>query len=413
MNRRVAITGLGLVTPLGCGREDFSRRLFAGESGIRPVEGFDVSKFPSRLGAEVADFSPGDFVSPRNRRKMDRLSTAAAAATRMALDDAGPALDAVDRDRVGIILGTAVGATDVAARFGGTLFTEGPSAVSPLLVPNTVMNAPAGHTAIELGFRGVNSTVNHRESSAETAIAHAASEIARGRADVIFTGGADILSPFFFEILTRFRALSPAGGGKGEGKEEEAARPFDAARNGYVAGEGAGVLCVETLDHAHARGALPLCEIAGWGMSAAPAPPTDWPTNPKGPVLAMRRALKHAGVSAGDVDCVSASANGGRRLDRLEADALAEVFGEGGDRPLVTSIKGAVGESFSSGGIRTAAMALSMIRGAVPPTLGLETPIRKFSFTRGAERKTAVAVGMVNGFSSGGTFVSLVLRAAG
>ena len=408
MTRRVGITGLGLVTPLGCGREDFARRLFAGESGVRPVEGFDVSGFPSRLGAEIADFSPGDFVSPRNRRKMDRLSTAAAAATRMALDDAGLALDAVDRDRVGMVLGTAVGATDVAARFGETLFTEGPSAVSPLLVPNTVMNAPAGHAAIELGFRGVNSTVNHRESSAETAVAHAASELARGRADVIFTGGADILSPFFFEILTRFHALSPAGG-----KGGEAARPFDAARNGYVAGEGAGVLCMETLDHAEARGAVPLCEIAGWGMSAAPAPPTDWPADPKGPVLAMRRALKHAGVSAEDVDCVSASANGSRRLDRLEADALAEVFGEGGDRPLVTSIKGAVGESFSSGGIRAAAMALSMMRGAVPPTLGLETPIREMSFARGAERKTAVAVGMVNGFSSGGTFVSLILRAAG
>jgi 3-oxoacyl-[acyl-carrier-protein] synthase II len=179
-----------------------------------------------------------------------------------------------------------------------------------------------------------------------------------------------------------------------------------------VAGEGAGVLCLETLDHAQARGAVPLCEIAGWGMSAAPSPPTDWPADPKGPVLAMRRALQHTGVSAEDVDCVSASANGGRRLDRLEAAALAEVFGEGGDRPLITSIKGAVGESFSSGGIRAAAMALSMMRGAVPPTLGLETPIRELSFTRGEERKTPVAVGMVNGFSSGGTFVSLILRAA-
>jgi 3-oxoacyl-[acyl-carrier-protein] synthase II len=321
------------------------------------------------------------------------------------LDDAGLTIDAANRDRIGMILGTAVGATDVAARFGETLFTEGPKFVSPLLVPNTVMNAPAGHNAIELGFRGVNSTVNHREASAETAIAYAASEIALGRADVIFTGGADILSPFFFEILTRFRSLSPADEGN------EAARPFDVDRNGYVAGEGAGVLCLEALDHADARGAAYCCEIAGWGMSAAPAPPTDWPSDPQGPLLAMQRALRHAGISAADVDCVSASANGGRKLDRLEADALKEIFGEGGDRPLVTSLKSAVGESFSSGGVRAAAMALSMMHGAAPPTLGLETPIRRLPFVQGETRETGIACGMVNGFSSGGTFVSLILRA--
>ncbi|HSO19862.1 MAG TPA: beta-ketoacyl synthase N-terminal-like domain-containing protein, partial [Desulfosarcina sp.] len=160
MNRRVVVTGLGMVTPLGCGREIFAHRLFGGESGLREITGFDVSRFPSRLGAEIADFSPGDFISIKNRRKMDRLSTTAAAATRMALDDAGLVIDAASRDRIGMILGTAVGATDVAAQFGTTLFTEGPKFVSPLLVPNTVMNAPAGHTAIELGFRGVNATVN-------------------------------------------------------------------------------------------------------------------------------------------------------------------------------------------------------------------------------------------------------------
>ena len=198
----------------------------------------------------------------------------------------------------------------------GTLFTEGPNFVSPILVPNTVMNAPAGHASIELGFRGINSTVNHHEASAETAIAYAAGEIQKGRADVLLAGGADIFSAFFFEILTRFKALSPVAG------SEEGARPFDIQRNGPVVGEGAGVLCLESMTHALERGAIPYCEIGGWGLSSSPAPPTDWPEDPRGPVLAIQRALGVAGILPDQVDYVSASANGGRNLDRLE-DSLS------------------------------------------------------------------------------------------
>ncbi len=404
MNRRVVITGIGLVTPLGIGREAFFQRLVAGESAVAPIASFDAGRFPSKLAAEVSGFSPTDFISARNARRMDRVSQMAAASARMALDDAGIAVDAGNRDRIGIILGTAFGSTEVATGFAGTMFTEGPRFVSPLQVPNTVMNAPAGHTAIELGVRGVNSTVNHREASAETAIAYAASKIRKGRADAVLAGGAEILSEFFFEILTYFKALSPDDG------SPEWARPFDAGRNGPVAGEGAGVLCLEPLDGAGARGATPLCEVLGWGMSSAPAPPNDWPKSPEGPVMAMQHALRSAGLSPADIDAVSASANGGRNLDRLEADALAEVFGKGREAPLITSIKGAVGESFSSGGIRTLAMALCLREGVVPPTLGLAHPIRDLAFITDKSRSMSGTIGMVNGFSSGGTFASLILK---
>ncbi len=400
----VVVTGLGVVTPLGTGKAAFARNLFDGRSGIRPISAFDTARFPSRLGAEAQGFNPKDHISIKNRRRMDRLSLMATASARMALEDAGLTITAANRDRVGIILGVAFGSTDVAARFMETLFTEGPRLVNPILVPNTVMNAPAGHAAIEIGFRGINATVNHREASAETALAYAAAEIRNGRADVMLAGGADIFSAFFFEILTHFKALSP---GKGE---DEEARPFDRRRNGFVVGEGAGVVCLESLTHARQRGATPYCEIGGWGLSSSPAPPTDWPDDSRGPVRAMQRALQGAGLAPGQVDYVSASANGAVRLDRLEAEALSGLFGPLPDGPRIGSVKGALGESFSSGGVRSAAMALSLRDGLLPPTLGLDTPLAPLNFVRGRPQAHPLTCGLVNGFSSGGTFVSLLMK---
>jgi 3-oxoacyl-[acyl-carrier-protein] synthase II len=404
MTKGVVVSGVGMVTPLGTGKDDFAGNLFTGRSGIQPITAFDTSRFASKLGAAVTDFTPKDFISIKNRRRMDRLSLMTTASARMALDDAGVAITTRNRDRIGIILGVTYGSTDVAARFMGALFTEGPNLVSPILVPNTVMNAPAGHASIELGFRGINSTVNHHEVSAETAIAYAAAEIQKGRADVMLAGGADIFSAFFFEILTHFKALSPMD------EQEEGARPFDIRRNGPVVGEGAGVLCLESREHALERGAIPYCEIGGWGLSASPAPPTDWPSDPKGPVLAIRRALAAAGLSADQVDYVTASANGGRKLDGLEADALSRVFGAQAKQPLISSIKGALGESFSSGGIRAAAMALSIRDSIVPPTLGLKTPLQPLNFVMERRMNAPVVNGLLNGFSSGGTFTSMVMK---
>jgi len=400
----VVVSGIGMVTPLGVGKDTFYRKLFRGDSGISPITSFDTSRFSSKLGAEVSDFSPKEFVSLKNLRKMDRLSRMAAASARMALEDAGVTVDTANRDRVGIVLGVTYGSTDVAAQFARILFTDGPMMVNPILVPNTVMNAPAGHTSIELGFRGINSTVNHHEASAETAIAYAAAEIKRGSADVMLAGGADIMSEFFFEILTNFRALSPVNGGP------EGARPFDSLRNGPVVGEGAGILCLETMEHARARGANAYCEIAGWGLSAAPSPLNDWPSDPKGPVLAITRALESAQTTPGEIDYISASANGGRKLDRLEAEALSAVFDGEKQRPLISSIKGALGESFSSGGIRAAAMAMSIKEKVIPPTLGLKNPIKSLQFVLNKKKEAQINCGLVNGFSSGGTFAVIAMR---
>ena len=249
---------------------------------------------PRIWGRRSARFQPRDFISVKNLRKMDRLSAMTTASVRMALDDAGITIGEANRDRIGIVMGTAFGNTELKVQSARILFTEGPGMVNPIHVPNTVMNAPAGHASIELGFRGVNTTVNHQAVSAETAIAYGAMEIRRGAADVILAGGADILSPFFYEALTRFRALSPTDGGA------EGARPFDRTRNGPVMGEGCGIVCLEAGDLARERGAAPYAEVTGWGLSFVPGAADG---------LARRSPRISPGPGAGPAD-------GGRRRRR-------------------------------------------------------------------------------------------------
>ena len=226
------------------------------------------------------------------------------------------------------------------------------------------MNAPAGHTSIELGFRGVNTTVTHFAVSAENAIAYAAAEIRRGTADFIFAGGADILSEFYYKSLTKFHALSPQNGG------EEDCRPFDKDRNGTIAGEGCGIICLESLQSAIARGRKPYCEIKGAGMGSSPTKPNQWPKDSEGIKRTFNRALKNADTSINDIQAIFAAANGDMILDAVEAEAYAEIFDAAKKKPFITSIKGATGESFSGGGIRACALALSMEKNILPPVGG-------------------------------------------
>ncbi len=406
MDRRVVITGIGMVTPLGAGKEAFGRALWQGGTGVREIAAFPTAGLPSHLGAEIRAFEPRDFISVKNLRKMDRLSAMATASVRMAADDAGLRIDPAHRDRIGIVMGTAFGNTENKVQTARVLFTEGPGMVSPIHVPNTVMNAPAGHASIEMGFRGVNTTVNHQAVSGETAIAYGAMEIRRGAADVIFAGGGDILSPFFYEALTRFRAISPAEVGA------EGARPFDRSRNGPVAGEGCGIVCLEAGELARERGAVPYAEVTGWGLASSPAPPAAWPVEPRGFLIALERALKMAGLDPAAIDLIQAAANGGRDLDAMEAAAYEQLFG-GGAKPLITALKGATGENFASGGIRATALALSLREGIVPPVVGLSEPLALLPFVLRSPVHRPVRRGILSGISFGGTYACVVFEKAG
>nr|HPJ97802.1 beta-ketoacyl synthase N-terminal-like domain-containing protein [Syntrophales bacterium] len=352
---------------------------------------------------EVRDFNPLDFISAKNVRRMDRLSQLSVASARLAVEDARMVIGMENRDRVGIILGTAFGPTDLKICCTRILFEQGPSRINPSLVPNSVLNAPAGHTSLELGFRGVNTTVNHQATSGESAIVYAAMELQRGTADFILAGGADILSDFYFESLVRLRAVSPTDGGA------EGARPFDVHRNGPVAGEGCGIVCLELLAHALERGAVPYCELTGWGMSSAPSNPIDWPQDDKGVILAMQKALKMACLSPPDIGTIQAAGNGGKNPDAIEAKALAASFRTNSPGPIVSSVKGALGECFSSGGMRAAVLALSIKEGKVPSTPGLMNPIVPLNFTMGRFKEANIHHGLLNAVSHGGTNVSIIM----
>jgi 3-oxoacyl-[acyl-carrier-protein] synthase II len=400
----VVVTGMGMVTPLGVGKKAFGSRLFAGESAISGIESFPTDAFLSHLGAEVRGFLPRNFISLKNLRRMDRISQLTTAAARLALDDAGISVNPANRDRIGILMGTAFGATDVTVHLIETLLKQGPSFVNPIMVPNTVLNAAAGHASIELGFRGVNITVTHFAVSAEMALTYAVAEIRRGAADCILAGGTDILSPFYFETLTRFKALSP-----GDGKTE-ACRPFDRDRSGMVAGEGCGILCLESRQSARARGRKPYGEITGLALGSSPTPPTQWPENPAGIKRTIRRALDSAGIGPEHIQAVSAAANGGPLLDAVEAAAYADIFADAKaqDGPAITSLKGALGESFSGGATRACALALSLEKGALPPTAGLVNPLRPLAFVRAKTKTLPMENALLAGISWGGTYVYLV-----
>lgn len=402
LRSRIVVTGLGLVTPLGIGKDEFCQNLFSGVTAIDKITSFETSSLPSQLAAEVRGFSPRDFISAKNLRRMDKISRMAVAASRMALDDAGIAVTMQNRDRIGILLGSAFGATDITIALAQTLLAQGASSVNPILVPNTVMNAPAGHASIELGFRGVNTTVTHYGVSAENAICYAVSEIRRGAADVMLAGGVDIVSKFQYEALARFRGLSPADEGP------EGARPFDRERNGYVVGEGCGLVCLETLEAALARGARIYCEITGIGLGSSPLAPTAWPDSTDGIKRTLGRALQNASLAPADISAIMAAANGSRMLDDTEARAYEEMFYADGHAPLVTSIKGATGESFSGGGIRACALALSMDMNCLPPVVGLLWPLTELNFVMNESTKTTMGHAVLSGISFGGTYACLV-----
>jgi 3-oxoacyl-[acyl-carrier-protein] synthase II len=402
MKKRVVVSGLGMVTPLGVGKDEFCQRLFGGECGIGEIKSFDTKGFTSHLGAEVKNFSPRDFISIKNLRRMDKISPMAVAAARLALEDAKIQVNPDNRDRIGIILGTAFGATDVTVQFAENLLAQGPAAVNPILVPNTVMNAPAGHASIELGFRGVNTTITHYAVSAEIAIAYAVAEIRRGTADFILAGGVDILSKLYYESLTRFHALSPAGGGK------EESRPFDQARNGFVAGEGCGIVCLESMESARQRGSDYYCEIKGFGLGSSICGPTQWPRESAGIEKAAARALKNSEIVAAEIDAVYAAANGGKDLDAAEAQAYEKLFADARKKPAITAIKGALGESFSGGGMRACALALSIKEKALPPTLGLVNPVLPLNFVAHKKQDIDIKNALLSGISFGGTYASLV-----
>jgi 3-oxoacyl-[acyl-carrier-protein] synthase II len=400
MEHRVVITGLGIVSSIGVGKEAFWENCLQGISGIKPIQGMDVKSYRSRLGGQLPEIDFKAFIKPANLRRMDRIGKIVVSAVRLGIDDSGLNLKEEDSSRIGISIGTGLGSSDTVDKYFRSLLKEGPTGAAPLLFQTAVPNAITSHCAIEYGIKGVNITFSHKESSTEMAMTFAYHLLKEGGADVIFAGGGDELSEPLYHVYSMLGALSP-----GKGKAAEGMRPFDQDRNGIVLGEGSGILVLETLEHAEKRGANIYAEMAGVGLSGS----TDGLLryDLKGDMIA--RAMSLATQQLDTVDYISAAANSTPDLDRAETLAIKKIFGERAKEISVSSLKSMLGEFDGSGGIRACGLVLSLSHGIIPPTIGTERldPQCDLNVILGQSKKKEIRSALLNGCSNGGSNISL------
>ena len=405
--RRVVITGLGIISSLGLGKEAFWESLRQGRSGLQEISHFDPSLTGSRLGGEVRGFEPKDFLAAAKVRRLDRVSQMAVAAARLAFEDAHFRCSFDGAGEVGVILGSGFsGLVSTEAFFRG-LLDMGPSGANPMLFPNTVPNAPASQVAIEMGFKGPNATLSHKEVSGENAIVFACDLIRHGKADLLLGGAVDELSQILHFSYWKMGALSPHRRGG-----EEICCPFDLRRNGIILGEGAGVVVLEELSHALSRGASIYAEVAGWGMSGSPCRVSDYEEEGEGLARAMGLALKAGGLKAGEVQSINACANSSPGLDLMESRAIKRIRGEESSGIPVSAIKSMLGEFNSCGGLRIVASALSLAHQWIPPTIHYQVadPACDLDWIPNVGLADDLENVLINGSSNGGSHISILLR---
>jgi 3-oxoacyl-[acyl-carrier-protein] synthase II len=398
----VTVTGLGILSAFGASREGFREALLRGERGIAPVTAFDVSRCRTRAAIPVKGIDPTQWIPAMKLRRLDRTGVFALAAVLEALADAG--LDAgTDRDESGVVVGTFSAGGEATQDYLRRLHDSGPSGAPALIFHSTVGNAAASLAGLECKLRGPNVTVSQKEASGLAAIGVAVDLLRESRADLVVAGGVDAISEMFFRAHDLFDVMSP-----GDADQVRSA-PFDRRRNGFLLGEGGFMLPLERADGRRAP-ARTYGQVLGVGSSSAAVPVNAWPDSPLSIVRAMQMAMADAEVGAGDVDVVFASANSTRELDQVEADAIRMTFG---GRPLVTSVKGSLGESGSSGAAACATALLCGQHGLVPPIAGLEDADACASGLRLVSVRTPLPgpVLLVNGVGSGGSLVSVILRA--
>jgi 3-oxoacyl-[acyl-carrier-protein] synthase II len=400
---RVVLTGIGVLSPIGIGKDEFWQNCLAGRSGIRPIQGFEVGHLRSNLGHQVEDPDYKRYIKPANLRRMDRISRMVTASVKLAIQDAGLEMGQEDPERIGIMIGTGLGSSKTVDLFFRDLVRNGPQEVAPLLFQTSVPNAICSHASIEFGIKGINTTFSHKEVSAESAIVHAFEALRRGKAEVVLAGGGDEISEPLYNVYATLGALSPQRSPYPEGM-----RPFDRTRNGIVLGEGSGVVVMETLDHARGRGASIYAEVEGYGMVGCNG--GVWSYDSDG--SSMARAMSQVVGSPPQVDYICAAANSTQALDQAETSAIKKVFGKETAQISVSAVKSMVGEFDASGGIRACAAVLSIHEGIIPPTINYREPdpMCDLDYTvQGAKSKT-IESALLNGFANGGAHICILFK---
>ena len=408
--RRAVITGMGVVSALGSTREAFWQRLTAGHSGVRRITKFDATAYPSQIAAEVVEFDVDAFIGKKEQRRMDQFCHYAMAAAKMAVRDSGLDMSKEVPERVGVIVTSGVGGLQTLEEQHSILLNKGPTRCSPFMIPQMIVNIPAGMIAIEFNMQGPNYAVVSACASSAHALGDALRLIQRGDADVILTGGAEAaVCPLGVGGFSAMRALSTRNDAP-----EKASRPFDAQRDGFVIGEGAGCLVVEELEHARKRGAQIFCELGGFGMSCDAFHMTAPVEDGNGAARAMRNAMKDGGVGPEDIGYINAHGTSTPLNDKVETRAIKAAFGEDRARKvMISSSKSMTGHVLgAAGAIETVVCAMVLKTGVVPPTINYENPDPDcdLDYVPNTARKADVNVCLNNSLGFGGHNACVLLK---
>ncbi|MBQ1511759.1 MAG: beta-ketoacyl-ACP synthase II [Selenomonadaceae bacterium] len=410
MGTRVVITGLGAITPIGIGKEDFWKGLLEGRNGIARITRFDAEGFDAQIAGEVKDFDPTAYIDKKESKRMDRCTQFAVAAARLAIEDAGLELDKENLERIGTFVGTGIGGMETMHSQYEKFFAKGPSRISPFFVPMMIPNMPAGQVSIVYHLHGPSSCMATACATGTNCIGDAFRVIQRGDADVMIAGGTEAaISQAPVAGFSAMKALCTDH----NDDPEHASRPFDKNRSGFVMGEGAGLVVLESLEHAEARGAHIYAELVGYGVNSdayhmtSPAPHGEYQAK------CMQLALDDAGMKAADVDYVNAHGTSTHMNDEGETEAIKTVWGDAAKDVSVSSIKSMTGHLLgAAGGVECIASALSVENDMLPPTINYETQDEgmDLDYVPNKAKAKTVRAAMSNSFGFGGHNACLLLK---
>lgn len=408
--RQVVVTGLGVVSPLGNSVTAFWEGLLDGRSGISRVTRFDATGYPTQVGGEIRDFNPSDYMDPKEARRNDRYTQFACAAARLAIQDGSLDTEKLEKDRLGVLIASGIGGMETIENQSRTLFERGHRKVSPFMIPSLIANIASGVVAIELGARGPNYGIVSACASGGHAIGESLRMIRDGMADIMICGGSEAaITALGYAGFCSMKAMSTGF----NDSPERACRPFDADRDGFVMGEGAGILILESLEHARARQARVYCELAGYAATCDAHHITMPDPEGKGLGEALNIAMGDAGISGDDVDYINSHGTSTKYNDHFETNAIKKVFGGHARRLCISSTKSMTGHLLgAAGGIEAAACCKVIESGWVPPTINYETPDPQcdLDYVPNQARQRDVKVAVSNNLGFGGHNASLVLR---
>jgi len=407
MERRVVITGLGLITSLGVGNKETWDGVLSGRSGVKTIERFDPSAFKTRIAGEISDFDPELYMNAKEARKTDRFIQYAVSGAKFALDDAGLEITDDLSERTGTVIGTGIGGMETYVSTVLAMEKRGPDRLSPFFIPNIISNMAAGYVSITYNAKGPNCATTTACAASAHAMSYSVMAIRKGEADIMISGGTEApLVPVTIAGFNAMRALST-----NNDNPKGASRPFDLERDGFIISEGAGILILEELEFAKKRGATIYAEILGYGMSSDASHITA--PSLEGPVKSMKDAIKDSGINPDEIDYINAHGTSTQLNDANETAAIKTVFGERAYKTPVSSTKSMTGHMLgAAGGVESAFTVLALQQGVLPPTINLDNPdpACDLDYVPHEARQASIKTALSNSFGFGGTNASLIFR---